>query len=107
MTTSTTPWALWSSVVGDELTLETAEGRRVPLRLVACTLTDPDSGSFTLVFRAGDDAPGQGTHLLRGEGIPDSPVFLVPTASDADGVELHAVFNLRALPGSAEDGAAP
>ena len=96
--------ARWSPLVGRALEMETPDGAVLRLVLDDCTVTDAPSGSFTLGFRSGPEGPGQGTYLVRGDGIPDAAVFLVPFRQDSEGIGYHAVFNLQTLPSTMKDG---
>jgi hypothetical protein len=94
----------FQALVGQSFTMRSAPdgatageaGGAAELVLTECTLgaAHGRSRSFSLLFRAGPDAPReQGNYLLSRENFGPSPIFLVPVRATPDGVEFHAVFN--------------
>lgn len=92
----------FSDRVGQHFTMRTTPADAtggddtVELVLTECTRSSIASmpRSFSLLFRAGPDAPReQGNYLLSREDFEPAPIFLVPVRAVADGLEFHAVFN--------------
>ncbi|MEO7261879.1 MAG: hypothetical protein ABI047_11600 [Jatrophihabitantaceae bacterium] len=84
------------SRVGQPFTLRFGEDGVSEVVLLECARGTAHGGarSFTLLFRAGPDAPReQGNYLLSREDFGPVPIFLVPVRATPDGVEFHAVFN--------------
>lgn len=82
--------------VGAAFTLHVDGGEDVPLVLTECTAAGP--GAFSLIFKAGPDAPReQGIYELSADRFGPTSIFLVPVASrpgDAEyPLEYEAVFN--------------
>ncbi|HEY0166326.1 MAG TPA: hypothetical protein VGB75_04715 [Jatrophihabitans sp.] len=78
--------------VGQSFTMRFGEQDVIESVLLECERRGPQS--FSLLFRAGPNAPReQGTYLLSAEDFGPRPVFLVPVRETPDGVEFHAVFN--------------
>jgi uncharacterized protein DUF6916 len=83
-------------LVGQPFTAHFGEDDVREIVLLECTLgaAHGRSRSFSLLFRAGPDAPReQGNYLLSRENFGPGPIFLVPVRATPDGVEFHAVFN--------------
>lgn len=106
---STTPaprHADFAERVGTGFELGLPDGGRARLVLTECRADGP--GTFSLIFKAGPNAPtGQGTYELSADGFGPQPVFLVPVArrpNDPDfPLEYQAIFNSPPVDGLEEE----
>ena len=94
--------AYFAERVGDEFAIERPAGGRAPLVLTECTPIGP--GSFSLIFKAGPDAPAeQATYDVSADGFGPEAIFLVPVARRPDDpqfpLEYQAIFNAAPVPG--------
>jgi hypothetical protein len=88
--------------VGTEFVLQLPDGDCAPLVLTECTAGYP--GSFSLIFKAGPQAPReQALYQLSADGFGPEVVFLVPVAlrpHDSDfPLEYQAIFNYMPVQG--------
>ena len=88
--------------VGHDFVLNLPDGDQVPLVLTDCTVVGPNS--FSLIFKAGPQAPqSQGLYELSAIDFGPEVVFLVPVAlrpNDSDfPLEYQAIFNSMPVQG--------
>jgi hypothetical protein len=95
-------YAEFAGRVGAEFVLHLPDGNSAPLVLTECT----DSGRdyFSLIFKAGPQAPAeQALYQLSADGFGPELVFLVPVRqrpNDSDfPLEYQAIFNSMSVPG--------
>ena len=93
--------AYFTERVGDEFALELPAGGRAPMVLTECTVVGP--GAFSLIFKAGPDAPNaQGTYAVSADGFGPEAIFLVPVArrpgDDNFPLEFQAIFQAVPVP---------
>jgi hypothetical protein len=102
---STTPSGLsygdFAGLVGTDFALHLPDGGHAPLVLTECTASTPDS--FSLIFKAGTQAPAeQGLYQLSADGFGPDLIFLVPIGrrpNDSDfPLEYQAIFNSTPVP---------
>jgi hypothetical protein len=95
-------YADFAERVGAEFVLHLPDGDRAPLVLSECTADRP--GSFSLMFKAGPQAPAeQSLYELSADGFGPELIFLVPVRqrpNDSDfPLEYQAIFNSTSVTG--------
>lgn len=95
-------YADFAGRVDTDFALQLPDGRQARLVLTECTASGPQS--FSLIFKAGPQAPPeQGLYRLSADGFGPEVVFLVPVASrpnDSDfPLEYQAIFNSMPVQG--------
>jgi hypothetical protein len=89
-------YADFAKRLGAEFALHLPDGARAPLVLTECEEGRP--GSFSLIFKAGPQAPAeQALYQLSADGFGPELIFLVPVRHrphDSDfPLEYQAIFN--------------
>lgn len=93
----------FAALVGTDFALHLPSGDRAPLVLTECTAGGP--GSFSLIFKAGPQAPiEQAIYQLSAADFGPEPIFLVPIARRSNDsqfpLEYQAIFNSAPTPGA-------
>lgn len=87
--------------VGTDFVLQLPDGNDTPLVLTECTPSG--RGSFSVIFKAGPQAPvEQAIYQLSAVGFNPEPIFLVPVAQRPNDpqypLEYQAIFNSPPTP---------
>jgi len=95
-------YADFAELIGAEFALRLPDGGQAPLVLTECTAGAP--GMFSLIFKAGPQAPmTQAIYELSADNFGPDLVFLVPVRErphDSDfPFEYQAIFNSSQVPG--------
>jgi hypothetical protein len=89
-------FATFASRRGSRFRMQLADGKEAALVLTDCSALSAggSTDAFSLTFLAPADAPPeQSSYLISADGLDPRPIFLVPVARRADGLEYQAVFN--------------